>query len=78
MVVVGDDKVLVGVLKGRILDTIRDSVRVKDVSSSDVLEGGAILLDDFLDLVNLYFDCGQGCGARDRGWGCKGRCDGKG
>ena len=68
MVVVEDDKTLVGVLKGWILDTIQDSVRVKDASSSDVLEGGAIFLDDFLDLVNLYFDRRQGRGAGDRWW----------
>ena len=78
VVFVEDDEALVGVLEGRISDTIRDSVWVKDVSSSDVLEGGAIFLDDFLSLVDLYFDRGQGCGARDRGWGCKGGSDGKG
>ena len=66
MVVVGNDEVLVGVLVGRIRDTIRDSVRVKDVSSSDILEGGAIFLDDFL--VDLYFDRGEGRGAGDRWW----------
>ena len=47
MVVVGDDEVLVGVLVGRICDTIRDSVWIKDVRSSDILEGGTIFLDDF-------------------------------
>ena len=78
VVVVEDDEALVGVLEGRISNTIRDSVRVKDVSSSDVLEGRAIFLNDFLNLVDLYFDRGQGRGARGWGWGCKGRCDGKG
>ena len=74
----GDDEVLVGVLVGRICNTIRDSVRVKDVSSCDVLEGGAVFLDDFLNLVDLYFDRGQGCGTRDRGWRCERGSDGKG
>ena len=68
VVLVEDDEALVGVLEGRIRDTIRDSVRVKDVSSSDVLEGGAIFLGDFLDLVDLYFDRGEGRGAGDRWW----------
>ena len=66
MVVVEDDETLVGVLEGRIRDTIRDSVRVKDVSSSDVLEGGTVFFDDFP--VDLYFDCGEGRGAGDRWW----------
>ena len=78
MVVVGDYEILVGVFDGRIHDTIRESVRVKNVSGSDIMEGRAIFLDDFLDLVDLYFDRGQGRGARDRGWGRKGGCDGKG
>ena len=68
VVVVEDDETLVGVLEGRISDAIRDSVRVKDVSSSDVLEGRAIFLGDFLDLVDLYFDRGEGRGAGDRWW----------
>ena len=68
VVVVEDDETLVGVFEGRISDTIRDSVRVKDVSSSDVLEGGAIFLDNFCDLVDLYFDRGEGRGMGDRWW----------
>ena len=76
VVVVEDDETLVGVLEGRILDTIWDSVRVKDVSSSDILDGGAIFLDGFLDLVGLYFDRGEGHGARDW-WQCKRRGDGE-
>ena len=66
VVVVEDDEALVGVFEGRISDTIRDSVRVKDVSSGDVLEGGAIFVDDFL--VDLYFDRGEGRGTGDRWW----------
>ena len=66
VVVVEDNETLVRVLKGRILDTIRDSVRVKDVCSSDILEGRAIFLDDFL--VDLYFNRGEGRGAGDRWW----------
>ena len=65
VVLVEDDEALVGVLEGRILDAIRDSVWIKDVSSSNVLEGRAIFLDDFLVLVDLYFDCRQGRGAGD-------------
>ena len=68
VVVVEDNEVLVRVLEGRIRDAIRDSVRIKDVSSGDILEGGAIFLDDFLDLVDLYFDRGEGRGAGDRWW----------
>ena len=68
VVVVGDDEVLVRVLVGQICDTIRDSVRIKDVSSGDILEGRAIFLDDFLDFVDLYFDRGEGRGAGDRWW----------
>ena len=68
VVVVGDDEILVRVFVGRVCDTIRDSVRVKDVSSRDVLEGGTIFLDDFCDLVDLYFNGGEGRGAGDRWW----------
>ena len=68
VIVVGDDEVLVWVFVGRICDTIQDSVRVKDVSSGDILESRAVFLDDFLDLVDLYFDCGEGRGAGDRWW----------
>ena len=68
VVVVKDDEALVGVLEGQILDTIRDSVWVKNVSSGDVLEGRAIFLDDFLNLVDLYFDRGEGRGTGDRWW----------
>ena len=75
MVVVGDNEVLVGMLEGRILDTIRDSVWVKDVSS-DVLEGRAFFLDNFLNLVDLY--CDRGRGARDWRRRYKGGCDGEG
>ena len=57
MVIVGDDKKLMGVLCGWIPDTIRDGIRVSE-SVSDVFEGGAGFLDDFLDLVNLYFNWG--------------------
>ena len=57
MVIMGDDKKLMGVLFGWVPDTIRDDVRVSE-SVSDVLEGGAGFLDDFLDLVNLYFNWG--------------------
>ena len=68
VVVVEDDEALVGVLEGRIRDTVWDSVWVKDVSSCDILESGAVFLDDFLDLVDLYFDRGEGRGTGDRWW----------
>ena len=64
VVVVGDNEVLVGMLEGQILDTIWDSIWVNN-DTSDVFEGRVV---DFLDLVYLYFDHGQGCGARDGGW----------
>ena len=72
--VVGDYEVLVGVLEGRIFNTIRDSVWVND-DTSDVFKGRAI---NFLNLVDLYFDWGQGRGVRDWGWRQEGGSDGKG
>ena len=60
MVVVGDNEILVGVLRGQVPNAIRDGVRVKEVVG-DVFKGGAIFLFDFLGLFNLNFNRGKGC-----------------
>ena len=45
-------------LRGWVLNTIRDGVQVNKLVG-DVFESGAVFLDDFLDLVNLNFNQGK-------------------
>jgi len=58
VVVVGDNKKLVGVFRGRVPNAIRDGIRVSEFAD-DVFKSGAAFLDDFLDLVNLDFNRGK-------------------
>ena len=55
--VMGDDEILVRVLRGWVSNAIWDGVQVNKFIS-DVFKRGAVFLNDFLNLLNLNFNWG--------------------